>query len=691
MARNRLSRLPAYQYRPLGEREFRIVHLHPGSRKDKIIVTLQTFDLKDDRYSAVSYAWGNTDRVRKIYAGNISHDHNEHNLQNITHACRKPPCGYINVTENLYCLLIALRDEVEYRVLWVDSLCINQDDPAEKTHQVEHMMSIYGVAYSTIVYVGEHDDVMNLAFLAVRTLACLGDAKPGELPHDLDSLLPPQICLDIRKQWDNHTIPMFKGTYVTAWIAFMALLELPWFHRVWVVQEVVLSGRLQIFTSNGWLSWSALVTACEVVDRGRMNAYDTSRAHIRIPLHLERQRQSVRRAMQAELEGGLSNDDARVADLVRDNHFISIQIETRGCGASDPRDHVFALLGIAKGGGDYLPRVDYSMSLAEVYVRTAYAWFRNQKLNPLQFLMCVNGSYDCEELPTWAPDWRLPWNLRPLTVASAWSPSLSTCQRHTYIEFPDMAVSPLTSPLRLRIRGCRLLNIQDVEVVKAHDTWAMKRHSTLINKFPEPYPTTYLSYKDAFVQTVQPPKTSGPNPCFQPPYPRSESFWSYRNSPRDRTRLRPLFPGDSFDFHGGPFPFVAKYHSGPKAPPTLYVPNTGHQRGPNEPHYTQKELYSSISIHHRLRAVVPQDSYVRSRVWFITDDGFMGLTHSVTKPGDVIVHLFGANTPHVLREKRTEDGNVIWGYVGEVYVLGLMDGEPEESLPEDLIEDFILE
>jgi hypothetical protein len=45
--------------------------------------------------------------------------------------------GVIRITDNLENLLLAIRDEEKYITLWIDSICINQDDVAEKTAQVK--------------------------------------------------------------------------------------------------------------------------------------------------------------------------------------------------------------------------------------------------------------------------------------------------------------------------------------------------------------------------------------------------------------------------------------------------------------------------------------------------------------------------------------------------------------------------
>jgi hypothetical protein len=51
----------------------------------------------------------------------------------------------VPVTKNLYSALRHLRLHDKVRVLWIDALCINQSDLAERSHQIPYMGSIFSV------------------------------------------------------------------------------------------------------------------------------------------------------------------------------------------------------------------------------------------------------------------------------------------------------------------------------------------------------------------------------------------------------------------------------------------------------------------------------------------------------------------------------------------------------------------
>jgi hypothetical protein len=80
-------------------------------------------------YKALSYAWGGLDKSRSISI----------NKENLT------------VTENLHAALLRLRDRSLERILWVDAICINQDDPKEQGQQVQLMAKIYSKASCVLV------------------------------------------------------------------------------------------------------------------------------------------------------------------------------------------------------------------------------------------------------------------------------------------------------------------------------------------------------------------------------------------------------------------------------------------------------------------------------------------------------------------------------------------------------------
>ncbi|EHK48134.1 hypothetical protein TRIATDRAFT_180941, partial [Trichoderma atroviride IMI 206040] len=116
---------------------FRLITLSPGRWGDEIRCTLKAYDRIDNcypPYKALSYVWG---RWRR----------------------RSPPEILVNdnkveVTTNLEIALKHLREQNEETVFWIDALCIDQSNIAERSSQVAQMREIYSGASEVIIFLG---------------------------------------------------------------------------------------------------------------------------------------------------------------------------------------------------------------------------------------------------------------------------------------------------------------------------------------------------------------------------------------------------------------------------------------------------------------------------------------------------------------------------------------------------------
>jgi hypothetical protein len=131
-------------------------------------------------YEALSYVWGDPGKTLPI----------------IIHG------KAFNVTANLHAALLQLRNHSIERILWVDAICIDQDNQAEKEHQIGYMADIYGQANRVLVWLGKAADDSDLAFEEMRHFRGKGDMTVMEMQR-LES-------------------------------ASLALLQRPWFQRIWV-------------------------------------------------------------------------------------------------------------------------------------------------------------------------------------------------------------------------------------------------------------------------------------------------------------------------------------------------------------------------------------------------------------------------------------------------------------------------
>jgi hypothetical protein len=151
------SNIATYRYQPLAAEsdEIRLVHVfNPSERRhisavseelNAIVLSIQhmaidraaveTLQVEITDYVALSYVWGSKyAQPRRIYV-----QHYDDNLESTTHS-------YIEVRENLFHFLrhFQSREEnVPDTNLWIDQLCIHQEDVKERNHQVKLMANIY--------------------------------------------------------------------------------------------------------------------------------------------------------------------------------------------------------------------------------------------------------------------------------------------------------------------------------------------------------------------------------------------------------------------------------------------------------------------------------------------------------------------------------------------------------------------
>ncbi len=154
-------------------------------------------------YKALSYTWGPPS----------------------TASCLENPQGY-RLTPNLTACLSELIVRLP-GLWWIDALCINQDDPVEKSHQVTMMRTIYASAQQLYVWLGpDADDVQS----AVELLHELDRIKSEGIivPGDLDT----DFC-------DKDLVKIgLPGTDGSPWRALVSLTNRTYFERMWVVQEL---------------------------------------------------------------------------------------------------------------------------------------------------------------------------------------------------------------------------------------------------------------------------------------------------------------------------------------------------------------------------------------------------------------------------------------------------------------------
>lgn len=134
----RLPRLPGFNYEPLPARCIRVLELQPGERDDPFQGRFTIISIDgEDKYDALSYMWGDASPVDHIVVDGAA----------------------IPVAWNLARALEYLRDQQgsEVRRIWIDAVCINQEDEKERGHQVAMMRSVYRKADCVRIWINAPD------------------------------------------------------------------------------------------------------------------------------------------------------------------------------------------------------------------------------------------------------------------------------------------------------------------------------------------------------------------------------------------------------------------------------------------------------------------------------------------------------------------------------------------------------
>ena len=199
------QRVPLYPAIELQSREIRLAHLLPRSKLWGIIrCDLKTARLdKKLKYEALSYEWGPPHLESQIMVN--GHD--------------------VAVRQNLWQALEHLRLDYEVRVLWIDALCINQNDISERNHQVAQMGEIYSYSRRCIAWVGNDVPVPEKG---LRT--------PGKSAANFARKRQPGTTVKF-PTLNSHTE---RNIEAKEHESFVWLCCRAYWDRLWIIQEVLL-------------------------------------------------------------------------------------------------------------------------------------------------------------------------------------------------------------------------------------------------------------------------------------------------------------------------------------------------------------------------------------------------------------------------------------------------------------------
>jgi hypothetical protein len=340
-------------------RDTLLAHLRPSSAnpsqtpvRHPYDVTYPSIDVSEgsyQSYEALSYEWGSQ---AILYPVHVNYAPESANI--------------IAVTPNLENALRQLRLQDKARVLWVDALCIDQNNLSERSSQVALMGDTFRFAKRVIVWLGPEEDNSHYALTKMDTLGLNVKVDWG-----LESVHSPYRILDFLSI-DFHAI----------WL----LLRRGYFARLWVRQELHLASEAIVHCGRTVVPWENFSNAIFCVYWSPQPARLSS-------------------ISQREWTEGLNIAYNLCRNVRTKTWYINFRKDLRGLKWTDPRDAIYARLNLLTDEERRLNvKADYNISMNKVFESVVLSIVQNR--SSLDFLVsCELQPNKRTGLPTWVPDW----------------------------------------------------------------------------------------------------------------------------------------------------------------------------------------------------------------------------------------------------------------------------------------------
>jgi len=261
------------------------------------------------KYDAVSWAWGDPTKNAEIEI--LDEDRERFTFK---------------VSRKLDQALRAVRSPNSVRTIWIDAVCIDQDNDMEKSHQVPMMDRIYGLAEKVCVWLGPVSDTHD-AGTAFKLLSQL--LEDMDYRKTVEAVIPAELE------------------------ALSGMMRRDWFSRRWIIQEIALAKKAVVFCDRFSMDWIKFAQAIELFIEGesRMKLADNATLrHRSIPHYWK----NVSALGAARLVREISAIRRLAPNAgLRRKHELSMSLEEIVCRletfqTSKPHDTIYAYLALAK-------------------------------------------------------------------------------------------------------------------------------------------------------------------------------------------------------------------------------------------------------------------------------------------------------------------------------------------------------
>jgi hypothetical protein len=596
------------------------------------VISLSLFPLLNrPRYRALSYVWGDSnDRTEILVDG-----------------CR------LGITPNLDAAIrhLFIGGHLEPRV-WIDSICVNQADKAERSSQVLLMRRLYQNAERVVVWLGTYPAIQ-------------GQDKTFELIRDLTHDQE-ETSISIQDEEDATTwqptgpaLANFQeklGDKSLIWVAEMIEEDLferhAWWKRMWVVQEIAVSTRATVHRGNQHVRWSDITRVTRWLNREDHDIQ--ARGILRSILNLV--------FIQVRWVRGESMTLHELLAACHDK------------GSTDPRDKIFAILGLVSGRGELFSDLctpDYAMPISHVLARTAlYIIATDRSLNCI-----LRSTPRISDLPSWVPDFSTTSLLDG--VDGVWDASRT-------VSFHLRAPEKLDEEQLWRRLHVSCIIIDAVVDVNLPETspfgssgYLKSWQEVMETRYGNPFSTRWSFSMRDIMAIINRYKAiyngSRPYPDFRP---------SLAEMRRSRVRFDEPYVGGATVLEAWVRTLIAdQIYPGKRVTDEQIIafcqcryPPTFLQA--HEPKERFKRFFGTLA-----RAFIYG---IRNKRLVMTKRGYIGTVPTEVKVGDCICILAGCDVPVMLRKKESFGDNT-YILVSDAYIHGIMDGEVSQLLDKNIV------
>lgn len=447
---------PSYKPLPQPRSHCRLLCILPGRISDQIVCTTSVINLAEavGNYEALSYCWGSRDRTRPITCDNAS----------------------FSVTPNLESALKRLRKPDVARSLWIDQLCIDQDNVQEKEQQLGLVPDIFRKSSKLLIWLGDDGDESRKAYKMIDRLLKLypnANLDDNQSKDDPPGQGRGSIGLD---QLKSQGLP---GPKDAGWQELRSLLSRPWFSRIWVVQEASFAtNAIFLWGKDYSIIWQDLMSLMRLVLEYLPRALLGS--------------DIIFQGLPANSVFYIAATTRTLRNGAHDDDLFNLALTYKAYGATNPQDKLYALLNLSNSSqtadyGQSMESIFHEMALEkinQVYLEVARSpeELSQQRWHPypeisqgphlrMVALICAAGIANQQlSLPSWVPDWTVDSFPRSIWTRKTCYRSRAAANTSAWPEIPLTAhslerstiVDPKLAEVQWSIDGGRLIGSADL-------------------------------------------------------------------------------------------------------------------------------------------------------------------------------------------------------------------------------------